>query len=49
MLPQGHPDHFNIEPCRACNEIRLSHTEIEAERQSDNKSGHVSLAALWKF
>lgn len=48
-LSQGHPDGFNIEACRACDKIRISHIETEAEIHCNTKTQCNPKAVLWKF
>ncbi len=48
MPPHPHRGGFNIEPCIPCEGKRLSHTETDAEKQSENKKQRLSQAVLWR-
>jgi hypothetical protein len=46
MLSQPHRGDFNIEPCIACGEKPISHTETGAEKRCNNKKQPPTLAVL---
>jgi hypothetical protein len=49
MLPQAHRCRFNMEPCRACGEKHVCHTETGAEKGCFYKKQLPSFAVLWHF
>jgi hypothetical protein len=44
LLSQPQPGGFNMEPCRACEEKRLSHIETTAEKRCKHKNQPPTLA-----
>jgi hypothetical protein len=49
MLPHPHPGLVCMEPCWACGEKRVSHTETDAENRCKHKKQLVPQAVLWKI
>ena len=47
MDSQGQECVFNIEPCTACEQIRLSHIETGAEKRCKHKKQLFPFADLW--
>jgi hypothetical protein len=46
MDSQGQEEAFNMEACWACDKIRISHIETDAENQSNKATEIVSFAVL---
>ena len=49
MPPHPHCGGFNMEPCMACGEKRLSHNQADAEKLCNRKKQPPPLAVLWQF